>query len=148
MLYFLDALLGLPCFWHVQTPALPPSGGKLCGCHCAKSCNIAVLSRNWHYTSQIRSENSFRAHWGVYLNETKISHRQALDTSVNLSHAEIGMSDVQTTEILALRREEDELREHLKAAAAQQTETEIALEAVRLDASNKRAEQERQYSQF
>ena len=47
------------------------------------------------------------------------------------------------TEILAMCREEEQLREQLKAAEQQQADTEITLESVRLDASNKKAEQER-----
>ena len=47
------------------------------------------------------------------------------------------------TEILAMRREEEQLREQLKAAEGQQADTEATLESVRLDAAAKKAEQER-----
>lgn len=50
---------------------------------------------------------------------------------------------LQMTEIVAMRREEEQLREQLKAAESQQADTEATLESVRLDAAAKKAEQER-----
>lgn len=47
------------------------------------------------------------------------------------------------TEILAMRREEEQLREQLRAAEQQLSDTETTLESVRLDAAAKKAEQER-----
>jgi len=49
----------------------------------------------------------------------------------------------QMTEILAMRREEQQLREQLTAAEQSNAEAEAALEAARLDAVNRKAEQER-----
>ena len=42
-----------------------------------------------------------------------------------------------------MRRDEEQLREQLKAAESQQADTEATLESVRLDAAAKKAEQER-----
>lgn len=47
------------------------------------------------------------------------------------------------TEIAAMRREEEELREQLKTAEQRLTDTETALETTRLEASAKKSEQER-----
>ena len=47
------------------------------------------------------------------------------------------------TEILAMRREEEQLREQLKVAEGLQADTEATLDSVRLDAAAKKAEQER-----
>ena len=52
-------------------------------------------------------------------------------------------AQMQMTEIVAMRRDEEQLREELKAAETQQSELEATLESVRLDAANKKAEQER-----
>ena len=50
---------------------------------------------------------------------------------------------MQLTEILALRKEDEFLREQLRLTEAQKLEAEDALEAVRLKAASKKAEQER-----
>ena len=42
-----------------------------------------------------------------------------------------------------MRRDEEQLREQLEAAEAQRIELETALESVRIDAINKKAEQDR-----
>lgn len=50
---------------------------------------------------------------------------------------------MQLTEILALRKEDEFLREQLRTMETQKYEAESALDAVRLEAASKRAEQER-----
>ena len=50
---------------------------------------------------------------------------------------------MQMTEILAMRREEQQLREQLTAAERSNAEAEAALEAARSDALNRKTEQER-----